>query len=139
MRTYNRATLLGHVGHDVVVRYTKAGKPVVNLRIATSERRKDGTEITTWHRAVLWDHLAELAQKYVRKGTPLYLEGPLHHRSWTDKAGIERDLLEITARELILLGGRPREEGEGAVRAVSSGEQSQDGEELVEVVEEIPF
>ncbi len=140
MRNYNRATLIGHVGHDVIVRYTQAGKPVVNLRIATSERRKEGPDVTTWHRAVLWDHLAELAEKYIRKGSPLYVEGPLHNRPWTDKEGNQRDRLEISVRELILLGrGGGRAGAESAVRALAPGQRSPDGEELVEVVEEIPF
>jgi len=137
MRCYNRATVIGHVGHDVVVRYTQTGKPVVNLRIATSERRKDGTEVTTWHRAVLWDQLAELAHKHVRKGMPLYVEGPLHNNPWTDKDGNARNQLEISAREMIMLGGRSG--GADGVRVIDPGNKQRDGEEIGEVVEDIPF
>ncbi|MCP4868818.1 MAG: single-stranded DNA-binding protein [Proteobacteria bacterium] len=139
MRCYNRTTVIGHVGHDVVVRYTQAGKPVVNLRIATSERRKDGSEVTTWHRAVLWDRLAEIAHKHVRKGMPLYIEGPLHNKPWTDKEGNQRNQMEISARELIMLGGRGRPEGVSGARVIEPGQRARDGEEITEVVEDIPF
>ncbi len=138
MRSYNRTTVIGNVGHDVVVRYTQTGKPVVNLRIATSERRKDGDPVTTWHRAVLWDRLAELAEKYVRKGSPVYVEGPLQSRLWTDKEGNQRSQLEISAREMILLGGRP-EGGPPSARVIAPGRKAPDGEEIAEVVEDIPF
>ncbi len=142
MRCYNKATVIGHVGHDVTLRRTKTGKPVVNLRIATSERRRSGDEITTWHRVVLWDHLAELADKYVRKGQPLYLEGPLYEKEWVDREGVTHRSVEMSARELILLGRSAN--GAPARRAPrrpaeAPGEQARDGEELAEVEEEIPF
>jgi hypothetical protein len=87
MRTYNRATIIGRVGNEVVLRYTKSGKAVVNLRLATNERRKDGPETTTWHRVVLWERQAELAEKYLTKGCLVYVEGNLTARDWTDAQG----------------------------------------------------
>ncbi len=139
MRSYNRATVIGHVGNDVVVRRTQSGHPVVNLRVATSFKRKDAPEITTWHRVVLWDRLAELAGQYVTKGQALYLEGPLRTKEWVDKDQIKRWSTEMVAKEMIFLGGRP---GNGAMPARTSqpGLRAPDGEELAEVVEEeIPF
>lgn len=141
MRTYNRATVIGHVGHDVVMRKTQAGTPVVNLRVATSYKRKDAQEVTTWHRVVLWDRLAELANQYVRKGQALYLEGPLQSKEWTDEHQQKRTSMELVAREMIFLGaGKP---GNGAApqpTVVQRGMRAPDGEELAEVVvEDIPF
>ena len=74
MRTFNRATIIGRIGSEVVLRSTRNGKPVVNLRIATNERRKDGVETTVWHSTVLWDRLAEYASDRERldsTGEPL--------------------------------------------------------------------
>ena len=141
MKTYNRATVIGHVGNDVVMRKTQSGHAVVNLRVATSIKRKDAEEVTTWHRVVLWDRLAELADQYVTKGQPLYLEGPLQTREWTDDQQVKRFNTELVAREMIFLGGSRPTNGTGPVsRVVQPGRRSPDGEELAEVeVEDIPF
>jgi len=136
MRTHNRATIIGHVGNEVVLRYTQGGKPVVNLNVATSYRRKDGPEVTTWHRIVLWDKLAELAEKYVDKGKAVYVEGKLTVREWTDKDGVTRQNTEITAHELIFLGRGAEADGAGDG---ATGRRSASGEELAEVREQIPF
>jgi single-strand DNA-binding protein len=137
MRTYAKATVIGHVGSEVVLRYTKTGKPVVNLSIATNERRKDGPEITTWHRAILWDSLAQIASSHVKKGQPIYLEGPLATTEWIDKDGVKHVRSEITARELILIGRVDAvEENEAPQRPFG---QSDDGEEREVVEAEIPF
>ena len=133
MRSYNRATVLGHVGNDVVLRYTQAGQPVTNLSLATNERRKDGPTVTTWHRVVLWGKLAELAERYVKKGEAVYVEGPLSSRQWRDEQGETRTRTELTARELIFLGSRVDADGS------LPGEARGAGEETGEIVEEIPF
>jgi single-strand DNA-binding protein len=142
VKTYNRATVIGHVGNDVVLRHTRKGQPVVNLRVATNFRRKDGDDLVTWHRVVLWDKLAELVDKYVGKGQPVYVEGPLRNTEYTDDQGTKHYGVEMTAHELIMLGGR----GQAAPaptttvhRTVRPGQRAPDGEELAEVVEEIPF
>ncbi|MEE2829705.1 MAG: single-stranded DNA-binding protein [Myxococcota bacterium] len=145
MRSYNRATVLGHVGNDIVLRYTQSGKPVVNLRLATNDRRRDGPETTTWHRVVLWDKLAELASRHVRKGQPVYVEGPLSSRQWTDQAGITHRQIELTARECIFLGESPparpvdlAASSNELPEASTQGCTAQDGEELDEVLVELP-
>jgi len=113
MRTYNRAVILGHAGNDPVLRSTRNGKPVTNISIATNIRRKDGTEETTWHRVVFWDGLAEIVANHVRKGDALYVEGSMSASIWRDTQGIERERIEVNARELILLGkGERTEDGE---------------------------
>ena len=135
MRSFNRTVLIGNVGGDAVMRHTHNGKPVVNLSLATHTRRKDQEDITTWHRIVLWDRLAELAHQYVKKGQALYVEGPVSHRDWIDKQGVERTSAEVTAREMIFLD-QPATPGETPFDSATSG-QSRDGEELGEVIEEL--
>ena len=143
MRTYNTSTVLGRVGNDVILRYTQSGQAVTNLSLATNERRKDGPEVTTWHRVVLWGKLAELAERYVRKGEAVYVEGPLSSRLWTDKDGETHSRLELTAKELIFLGGRNEDAGEKPsstpLPSQQSTETADDGEERQEVVADIPF
>ena len=144
MRTYNRATVIGHVGNDVILRYTQSGQAVTNLSLATNERRKEGPEVTTWHRVVLWGRLAEIAEKYVRRGEPVYVEGPLCSRQWTDKEGETHFRTELTAKELIFLGSKT-EAGTDAtppansLQTPSAPTRGGDGEERAEVVEDIPF
>lgn len=140
MRTYNRATLIGHVGNDVELRRTATGKSVVNLSLATTQRHKDKEASTTWHRIVLWDKHAELAERFVRKGHCLYVEGPLNERKWTDSAGVTRFKTELVARELIFLtkAATGHEDAPGA-RFSAPGQRAPDGEELSEVRGEIPF
>jgi single-strand DNA-binding protein len=103
MQTYTKATVIGHIGNEVVMRHTKGGTAVVNLSVATNERRKDGLEVTTWHRAVLWDKLAEYAGDALKKGEAIYLEGRIRSNDWVDQEGIKRSRTEIVGRKLIRL------------------------------------
>jgi single-strand DNA-binding protein len=85
----NKVILVGNVGQDPEVRYLDKTTPVCTLRMATSEtyRNKSGDKVTNteWHSVVLWRGLAEVAEKYVRKGSQIYIEGKLRTRSWDDK------------------------------------------------------
>ncbi len=142
MKTYSKTTLIGHVGSDVILRTTTSGTPVVNLRVATNEHRKDGPEVTTWHRVVLWNHLAELASRYLKKGEPVYVEGRLGHSEWVDTEGVKRVTPEVTARDVVFLGGgagrRQAAPGSEAM-PLAAGEVGVDGEEMGEVETRIPF
>lgn len=148
MKSYARATVLGRVGNDVVLRHTKSGKAVTNLSIATSERRREGPETTTWHRIVLWDSLADIASRYVRKGQPVFIDGHVTSSEWTDPAGQRHVRTEIIARDLVLIGGQdhvggPRvRESMGAPSVEGDSRpfgQAEDGEEREELVEDLPF
>lgn len=112
-RGLNRIQIIGHLGRDPEMRYTSQGTPVTNFTIAVSERRKDrdgnAYDETEWFRVSAWDKLAEICNEYLAKGRQVYVEGPLRTRKYTDRDGIERTSLEITARDIVLLGGR----GEG--------------------------
>ncbi|MDD4823199.1 MAG: single-stranded DNA-binding protein [Bacteroidales bacterium] len=108
----NKVILVGNVGKDPEVRYIDNNVPVATITVATSERAyktSNGTEIperTEWHNVVLWRGLAEVAEKYVRKGTQVYIEGKIKTRSWADQTGAKRYATEIIADNMELLGRR---------------------------------
>jgi single-strand DNA-binding protein len=111
----NKVILVGHLGRDPEVRYTQNNQKIVHLSVATSERWRDRQsgdtrERTEWHRVVIFnENLAEVAERYLRKGSPVYLEGTLQTRKWTDQSGQERYTTEVVVPrfrgELTLLGG----------------------------------
>ncbi len=106
----NKVILVGNVGADPEVKYLEGGVAVCTLRLATSEsyKNKNGERITQteWHTVVLWRGLAEVAEKYVKKGSQLYIEGRIRTRSWDDKEGNKRYATEIVGDEMKMLGRR---------------------------------
>ena len=115
MSGVNKVIILGRLGRDPEARNFSNGGKVVNLRIATSERWKDKQgeqqERTEWHSVAIFNEkIADVAEKYLRKGSEVYIEGALETRKWTDQAGAERYTTEIVVRpfrgELALVGGR---------------------------------
>ena len=109
----NKVILVGHVGADPEVRYLDKGTCGARVRMATTERgytAANGTEVperTEWHSIVLWRGLAEVAEKYVRKGSQLYIEGKWRTSQWNDNNGVTHQRTEIVADEMQLLGRRP--------------------------------
>jgi single-strand DNA-binding protein len=103
----NKVILIGNLGKDPEVRYLEGGIAVANFPIATTEsfRDKNGNknEQTEWHQIVLWRRLAEVAEKYLRKGQMVYLEGKIRSRSWDDKDGNKRYTTEIFGDVLTIL------------------------------------
>lgn len=124
----NKVILIGNLGADPEVRSMQDGNKVVNLRLATSETWKDRAsgerkERTEWHRVVIFnERLAETAEKYLRKGAKVYIEGQLQTRKWTDKDGVEKYTTEVVLSrfrgELTMLDGRG---GEGGGMGAGSG------------------
>lgn len=120
-RGLNKATIIGNLGADPETRYTQSGKAVTNLRVATSESWKDKQtgeqqERTEWHAVVLFDKVAEIAAKFLTKGSKVYLEGKLQTRKWQDKEGADRYTTEIVADQILLLDSKSSEEREPATR-----------------------
>ena len=110
-RGINKVILVGNLGADPETRYMPSGSAVTNLRLATNERRKDRqsgefTDVTEWHRVVMFDKLAEIAAEYLRKGSQVYVEGKIRTNKWQDKDGNDRYTTEIIANEMQMLGGR---------------------------------
>ena len=105
----NKVILMGNVGKDPEVRHMDNNLVVARFPLATSEYwNKDGnrTEHTEWHNIVMWRGLAEIAEKYVRKGSMIYIEGRLRSRSYDDKDGIKRYITEILADVMNLVGSK---------------------------------
>ena len=107
----NKVILVGNVGLDPEVRALESGAKVARLRLATTERYTDRQtnetkELTEWHTVTLWRGLADVVDKYVHKGSQLYIEGSLRTREWTDKDNQKRYTTEIVATEMKLLGRR---------------------------------
>lgn len=123
----NKVILVGNLGADPEVRRMQDGRPVVNLRVATSENWRDKSsgerrEKTEWHRVVIFnENLAKIAEQYLRKGSKVYLEGALQTRKWQDQSGQDKYSTEVVLQgfrgELTLLDGR----GGGEVSDESGG------------------
>lgn len=110
MRGVNRVILIGNLGKDPEIQYLEKNISVAKFPLATTETHKDknGKLIsqTEWHIVVLWRGLAELAQKYLHKGSLIYVEGRLHTRNWEDREGNKKFATEIVADNLIMLDKR---------------------------------
>ena len=123
----NKVILIGNLGADPEVRRTQDGRPIVNLRVATSENWRDKNtgerkERTEWHRVVIFSEgLCKVAEQYLKKGSKVYLEGQLQTRKWTDKDNIERYSTEVVLQgfnsSLTMLDGR----GSGGAGAEEGG------------------
>ncbi|MGQ0537622.1 MAG: single-stranded DNA-binding protein [Gemmatimonadaceae bacterium] len=114
-RSLNKIMLIGNVGNDPEVRSTTGGSRVAQLSLATT-RTWNGAggekqEKTEWHRCVLWNtkgggNLADIVERYVKKGDRLYVEGRIEYRQWQDREGQTRYTTEVNVREMIMLGSR---------------------------------
>ena len=127
----NKVILVGNVGQDPEVRYTgdaNNGAKVATLRLATSERYRDRNgnlqEHTEWHSVVVWRNTADVVEKYVKKGTQLYIEGRLRTRSWDDQNGNKRYVTEVLADTLQLLGRKQDGQGGSGYGAPQGGYQN---------------
>ena len=108
MAGVNKVILVGNLGKDPEVRHLEGGAVVANFPLATSETYKDrsGNRVdqTEWHSVVVWRGLAEVAEKYLKKGNQVYVEGKIRTRSWDDKDGVKRYTTEIVADQMTMLG-----------------------------------
>ena len=109
----NKVILIGNVGRDPEIRYTAPGQAVASFSLATTERgytAANGTQVpdrTEWHCIVMWGKSAEIAERYIRKGSQLYIEGKLRTRTWEDKNQIKRQVTEIYVDTFDFLGRKP--------------------------------
>ncbi len=157
-RSLNKVMLIGNLGADPEVRSTANGTRVANLSVATSRQWNNQAgerqEKTEWHRVVAWNSrvskLADFAEKYLKKGDRVYVEGRIEYRTWEDRDGNTRYATEINARELISLSGRagaaPEAEGEAPARtpqAVAAESKAQSYDDFPEALDEedddLPF
>ena len=143
----NKAMLIGRLGKDPELRYTKSGNAVANFSLATDESYKDSQgnrqERTEWHSVVAWGKLADFVQNYLKKGREVYIEGRIQTRDYTDKENIKRYKTEIVAVNIRFVGPRPdgargggSEEGGGPSRG-GPPSQPPPNDEFIE--DDIPF
>lgn len=108
----NKVILLGNVGQDPITRELDGGAKVTSISIATTKNWKDRTSgekksETQWHNLILWNKLSEVADKYVKKGSKIYVEGELTHRSYEDNNNVKKYVTEVLVKELKMLGDNP--------------------------------
>ncbi len=126
MAGVNKVILVGRLGKDPEVRHLESGTAVANFTMATTESYRDRNtgerkDITDWHNIVLWRGLADVAEKYLKKGNLIYVEGKLKTRSWEDKDGNTRYTTEVVGDNMTMLGGKPTEGmGDGDFRREAS-------------------
>lgn len=130
MAGVNKVILIGRLGKDPEIRHLDSGTAVASFSLATTEsyRNKEGQRVdqTEWHNIVLWRGLAEIAEKYLKKGNQIYLEGSIRTRSWEDKEGNKRYTTEIVGNNMTMLGGK------------SDGGSSQGGSESTTTTPDTP-
>ena len=134
----NKVLIIGNLGSDPEIKYTKAGDPVANLSIATSESWKDKNsgdlqEKVEWHRVVMFSRLAEIAEQYLKKGSKVFVEGKLQTRKWQDQEGKDRYTTEVVAKEMTMLDSRSTSQAQENSPKVESDKPKDD------VEEDIPF
>lgn len=142
----NQVQIIGHVGKDPETRYASNGDAICAISVACSERWKDKSgqqqERTEWFRCVAYGRTAEVIGEYVRKGTLIYITGPLQTRSYTDKAGLEKTITEVKVREMKLLPSK--RDGEPAGQKEQKAQKAQTAQtektpDLGGLDDDIPF
>lgn len=148
MSSFNKITIVGHLGRDPVLRYTPQGTAVCDFSVATTERRSgggggDAQDFTTWFKITLWGKQAEVANQYLSKGKQVYIEGRLRQSEYTDREGMKRTSLEVTASDIQFLGTRGEEGSAGASAsarpASAPGQSSSAMDDNQPSDEDIPF
>lgn len=146
MSGVNKVILIGNLGNDPETRTIEGGAKVANFSIATTERYKDknGNPVdkTEWHNIVMWRGLADVAEKYLKKGSQVFIEGKLRTRSWDDQSGNKRYTTEILAENMTLLG-KPEGNSGGQNRPTPPSQQSNQVNEpspsLDDIDDDLPF
>jgi single-strand DNA-binding protein len=153
MASINKVIIVGNLGRDPETRYMPtSGEPVTSIAVATTDRWKDKStgeqkEVTEWHRVSFFGKLAEIAEKYLKKGSQVYIEGRLRTRKYTGKDNVERYATEIIADTMQMLGsrsgqGEPMEDRGGSARQSSGNVQRSvpgSAPNLSDMDDDIPF
>ena len=139
----NKVILIGNLGKDPEVRHLENGAVVANFPIATSETYKDRNSgekktQTDWHNIVMWRGLAEIAEKYLKKGSSVYVEGKLRTRSWEDKEGNTRYTIEVVADNMTMLG-RAGDGGSDSSSQQSNTTSNSDVSAFEDDTDDLPF
>ena len=139
MAGLSKMIVIGNLGADPEVRYSQGGTALCNLRVAVTERRKEGDSFadhTEWFTLICFGKTAENAQRYLKKGRQVYAEGRFQARKWTDKEGAARTSLEVVCDKLMFLGGG-REEGATSTSPYQTPSSFEPGDGYM--TEDVPF
>jgi single-strand DNA-binding protein len=143
MSGVNKVILVGHLGKDPEVRHLENGVNVASFSLATTETitNKNGErqDLTEWHNIVVWRGLADVAEKYLKKGKQIYVEGKIRTRSWDDKEGVKRYTTEIVADSFTMLG---KKEDSGSSNSSNSNTSIPSASEIIssaEGADDLPF
>ena len=147
MSGVNKVILVGRLGADPEVRTLESGTKVSSIRVATSERFKDKNgnqqESTEWHNVVLWRGLADITERYLKKGDQVYIEGRIKTRKWTDKDGNDRYNTDIVANEMTMLGSSGGGSGQAQASSSLAPQKNQVNEpqasSLDDIDDDLPF
>jgi len=141
----NKVILIGNLGKDPEVRYLEGGTAVAKFSLATSEvprKNKEGVKVeqpTEWHNIVLWRWNAEFAEKFLKKGMSVYIEGKIHSRSWDDKEGKKHYITEITGDTVNILSSKSSTEGTPASTESNNVMETNTSEATQETADDLPF
>ena len=143
-RSVNKVILIGNLGKDPDVRHLENGASVANFPIATSENYKDrktGEKVsqTEWHNIVVWRGLADIAERFLKKGDKIYIEGKLRTRSWQDQEGNNRYTTEVIADNLTMLGKAPEHSNPNPTTTVASDAKTNDDFSGPDDTDDLPF
>jgi single-strand DNA-binding protein len=134
MASVNKVILIGNLGKDPETRYMPNGDAVTNITVATTETWKDKNgekqEKTEWHRITFYRKLAEIAGEYLKKGAPVYVEGRLETRKWTDKAGVERYTTDVIASDMKMLGKKDGGSSQGSKPTSGASDPFDDDQDI---------
>lgn len=120
MPNLNKVLLMGHLGKDPEIRSTASGKKVGSFSLATTSGKGDQEE-TEWHRVIVWEHSAEYASNYLKKGSAVYVEGSIKTSKWTDKQGQPKETKEIVAHSI--QGLSPKKDGIDYAKEILGGQE----------------
>ena len=138
MAGVNKVILVGNLGKDPEVKYLDSGVAVANFSLATTEnyKNKEGERVsqTEWHNIVLWRGLAEVAEKWLKKGSSVYIEGKIKTRKWEDKDGNTRYNTEILADNMTMLGGKSNADSTSTASSESTTSKSSE-----DTADDLPF
>ena len=145
MASVNKVIIVGNVGRDPETRRLPSGDAVTNISIATTDRYRDKQsgemrENTEWHRVAFFGKVAEIAEKYLKKGSQVYVEGRLRTRKWTDQSGEEKYSTEIVAETMQMLGGKaPGSSDMGGSAPMSQSRPAAAPSNISDIDDDIPF
>jgi single-strand DNA-binding protein len=139
----NKVILVGNAGKDPVLRHLENGTATCSFTLATNEvyTNKNGEKVTNteWHNIVLWRAQAEFAEKYIKKGTQMYIEGKIRSRSWDDKDGNKRYITEIVGDSIQLLGRKPDDNHPSAAQETKPSQDTESFPVANEPADDLPF